>query len=887
MNSHLDSAHLADLKKSGLSEVMIKGMGIESKIRNDLLQLLENGNIVVGDTGYTIQYLTRYGEATSHCNVRLMQGIPMLDEHNKPTCKVIKYLKPRNTPNLIYWPPGVQALLKAHPYCLITEGEKKAAKAVQEGIPCIAIAGVWNWADKEARDVEKAQGKGVSYQTRPLSELQELAKTHKLILLFDSDVETNKDVQKALRLLRDTLLFYGATWVRTLLMPKPSEEPVNAENTVITPAAGDGKIGLDDLLLLQDGLTLLNAALKEELGKNGQDISPLAVIQYGTARDGTPLRYVIPNSTPSTACKSHVIFKQVEKLQENPNKDAAPVYDIVSMPVAHTRLWCSRVIADIDHLDQNLTRYEVAYVPLTQRMAHFRRGDASILNVSKEDHYANHNASILQNERAAIADLFHACQTHGYAKKVYGTSKRGWVSFAHGSNQINGFMKPQGIITEDGFFLSDRKDCPLLPIPIGSEDAVLSSALTQKGDAKQGALLLYTYVLSHPLPALMCASAVAGLLLNTCPDAENFTVHLYGESSNGKTTALRAAASLFGDPKTLIKQWRTTDNGLEASLVARNDLAIFLDETGQQPNQDVLNNAAYLIANGGQKSRASRDGSEREVRTFRIIALSTGEQTLLQGQINGGQETRVLQLPTDLLGPLWGETTSEQIERLTSGLNTNYGWALEPLVTTILNWDSIGRKSLATEMATYLEAYRTTLDKDAPQIVLRRAKHYALLTVALRLLLQVCLTTLEERDIEALIRKHMEYFFRHVRNKMLVLPSDQYQRGEINTLVPYFYEQLEININRIHGMTDNKVVGDHWGYKKGDLVGIMRSKFEGMAGTWGCARMIAALDAAQVLVYTPAEAKGYGKQHNLKVEKGKSLRMYVVSYSKLIAFAVG
>lgn len=56
--------------------------------------------------------------------------------------------------------------------------------------------------------------------------------------------------------------------------------------------------------------------------------------------------------------------------------------------------------------------------------------------------------------------------------------------------------------------------------------------------------------------------------------------HLYNDSSSGKTTALKAAAGLWGNPQRLIDMWRATDNGLEGRCVARNDMALFLDEAG-------------------------------------------------------------------------------------------------------------------------------------------------------------------------------------------------------------------------------------------------------------------------------------------------------------------
>jgi uncharacterized protein (DUF927 family) len=39
--------------------------------------------------------------------------------------------------------------------------------------------------------------------------------------------------------------------------------------------------------------------------------------------------------------------------------------------------------------------------------------------------------------------------------------------------------------------------------------------------------------------------------------------HLRGASSSGKTTALNAAASVWGDPDNYTRLWRSTVNGLE------------------------------------------------------------------------------------------------------------------------------------------------------------------------------------------------------------------------------------------------------------------------------------------------------------------------------------
>src|SRR5207245_2390630 len=63
--------------------------------------------------------------------------------------KVIKYESPKGAANLAYFPPATLAALKnASVPLLVTEGEKKSAKADQEGFPCIGLVGVYGWQKK-------------------------------------------------------------------------------------------------------------------------------------------------------------------------------------------------------------------------------------------------------------------------------------------------------------------------------------------------------------------------------------------------------------------------------------------------------------------------------------------------------------------------------------------------------------------------------------------------------------------------------------------------------------------------------------------------------------------------------------------------------------------
>lgn len=79
--------------------------------------------------------------------------------------------------------------------------------------------------------------------------------------------------------------------------------------------------------------------------------------------------------------------------------------------------------------------------------------------------------------------------------------------------------------------------------------------------------------------AFSVACAFAGALLRPS-GMESGGFHFRGDSSSGKTTALKVAASVFGGANYL-QRWRTTDNALEAIAAQHCDGLLILDELAQ------------------------------------------------------------------------------------------------------------------------------------------------------------------------------------------------------------------------------------------------------------------------------------------------------------------
>ncbi len=183
------------------------------------------------------------------------------------------------------------------------------------------------------------------------------------------------------------------------------------------------------------------------------------------------------------------------------------------------------------------------------------------------------------------------------------------------------------------------------------QSVATSKTLTQEGDHKDWIKNIGKLCQGNSRLILsVCAGLAAPLLDIVKADSGGF--HFRGGSSTGKSTCLRVASSVFGSEK-FIRQWRTTDNGLEAIAAQQNDGLLILDEIGQV-DPKVVGNIAYMLANGVSKTRANRSGiGTRDILHWRLIFLSSGEIGLSEHMDRSGQksqagmEVRLIEIPVD------------------------------------------------------------------------------------------------------------------------------------------------------------------------------------------------------------------------------------------------
>lgn len=130
----------------------------------------------------------------------------------------------------------------------------------------------------------------------------------------------------------------------------------------------------------------------------------------------------------------------------------------------------------------------------------------------------------------------------------------------------------------------------------------------------------------HSLAVLAFSCAFSGQLVTPLA-IESGGFHIYGTSTDGKSTITKASCSVWGNPKHISKSWRTTDNALENEAELRNDSFLNLDEL-RQATPKAVSDIVYMLTGGQGKARSTKAGKNKDSKQFGLMYTSTGEITL-------------------------------------------------------------------------------------------------------------------------------------------------------------------------------------------------------------------------------------------------------------------
>jgi putative DNA primase/helicase len=200
-------------------------------------------------------------------------------------------------------------------------------------------------------------------------------------------------------------------------------------------------------------------------------------------------------------------------------------------------------------------------------------------------------------------------------------------------------------------------------LPNDSGEKQLLEAFQIKGTAETWKTQIFDQVKQNKKVLFLILASFASVILNDLK-VSPFIVDLSGSTSQGKTTALQVARSVWGS-EGLINEWNATKVAIERKAGFLNSFPLYLDDT-RKADEKILQSIIYQFSGGRSKGRGSLKGSQKEM-TWNNILISTGEVSLTDyANKAGGAAARIIPLVDQPF-------ENVDFSKLYEALESNYG----------------------------------------------------------------------------------------------------------------------------------------------------------------------------------------------------------------------
>lgn len=197
---------------------------------------------------------------------------------------------------------------------------------------------------------------------------------------------------------------------------------------------------------------------------------------------------------------------------------------------------------------------------------------------------------------------------------------------------------------------------------------------------------------------LAFAASFASCLIEPV-NALPFVFHIWsGESGTGKTVAIMAAMSLWGNPKMggLVKTMNTTKVSIMRTSAFLYSIPYAGDELQTMKDKWLTNfdQLIYQITEGIDRGRGRASGGVEETKTWHNSYLFTGEEPITKSNSRAGSKNRVIEIEVE-------NKIIEDGNHTVSVLTENYGHAGKMLIEHLQNTET---KALREEYKRYFDA---------------------------------------------------------------------------------------------------------------------------------------------------------------------------------------
>ena len=230
-------------------------------------------------------------------------------------------------------------------------------------------------------------------------------------------------------------------------------------------------------------------------------------------------------------------------------------------------------------------------------------------------------------------------------------------------------------------------------------------------------------------------------------------IHFWGNTSQGKTTALQFAVSVWGKPvpeNGMLSTWNATENFLMNNRLANNfALPVALDESSICKFD--LTSAIYNISQGINRQRLNKDVTPVNTRQWLTQILSTGEMGLLEQTLNNnGLKARAFefQIPVTL--------NAEHSNRVKTFVHSNFGHIGEALIKLLEDSD------FEDVLEVFTENRKQILDeiKHKTPITDRIADYYSLWMTTAQILQEYLEVPVQPDEIKKILLNHHKELFK-------------------------------------------------------------------------------------------------------------------------------
>lgn len=610
----LSELHLADVRGSGLTDETVELAGLfTEKAPKVIAGWLNWGS---WRRGPVLAFPFFEPGSDQPFFYRVKPDNPRKKAKKNGELKVWKYEQPKGKGVAPYLPPRARRegwLRDASQPLLWAEGEKKALCLDQLGYPTIGSTGVDCFHDTKVREEEDV------YRLHPMILKHATVAGRVHVLVFDGETKERslENVERSARRLAGMLIAAGAAKVLSVAIPPPASD-TDAD-----------KRGIDDYFVA------FGEKATRALLDTGQPIDPIppdAVLEplkqsrfmracpipdnlrmpdgYSIDREGRVWKAPSgPDGVDSLVEQEPVVIRRIlRELYSDEHR--------IEIVFPRARAWVSAVVDGRVLGDARLALHE-----LTAVQAPIDTGSA--LDVVRWLR-ALERTNARRLERTACVT---SCGWHDVGDDT--------VFLAH-----------------DVIHTAGDDEGPQVIFDGRQGRARMTAALQVAGEQERHFEAVRRAFAADVICATVILGALAAPVLRGL-GAPNGAVHLPGDSSRGKTTMLKIAASIYGNPSDdrWVAQWNSTAVGLEMRASTYCDLPLCCDEAaGLLPS--ALEQALYMLIAGSGRTRGARMGGLRETPSWRTVVLSTGERLAADPQTATGAQVRVLQLYVTRFGEL-------------------------------------------------------------------------------------------------------------------------------------------------------------------------------------------------------------------------------------------